>query len=145
MTPSAAPRAATAFCSFGVISCDTSAVEMSAAISRRSMTLTVTVFPCSAARAVARSAVRSASSLVADGSLVPALTTTSLNCLASAGRFIGRTSLVLVVGRRGGLADQLQADRFEFLQLAGGQPGGHGPGDAAGVRAPDLALQGAAR
>ena len=85
MMPSASPRAVTACCSFGVISWETSAVEMSAEISRSSMTLTVTVFPCPAARAAARSAVRSASSLVEEGSPVPALTTASLNGSCSAG------------------------------------------------------------
>ena len=81
MMPSASPRAVMACCSLGVISWETSAVEMSAAISRSSMTLTVTACPRPAASAVARSAVRSASSRVEDGSLVPALTTASRNAL----------------------------------------------------------------
>ena len=67
-----------ACCSLGVISWETSAVEMSAEISRSSMTLIVTAWPWREARAAARSAVRSARSLVEDGSLVPALTTASL-------------------------------------------------------------------
>ena len=71
MMPSASRRTSTACWSFGVISWETSAVEMSAAISRSSMTPAVTAWPRRAARAVTRSAVRSASSLVADGSLVP--------------------------------------------------------------------------
>ncbi len=58
-----------ACCSFGVISWDTSAAEMSAAISRSSMTLMVVLLPWRAARATARSAARSASSLVEEGSL----------------------------------------------------------------------------
>ena len=70
MTLSASPRTVIACRSFGVISWETSAVEMSAAISRSSMTLTVTAWPCRAARAAARSAVRLASSRVEEGSLV---------------------------------------------------------------------------
>ena len=77
--PSASARAVIACCSFGVTSWETSAVEMSAEISRSSITPTVTSWPRPAARAFTRSAVRSASSRVEEGSLVPALTRTSRN------------------------------------------------------------------
>jgi len=53
MMPSAWPRAVITCCSFGVISWDISAVEMSVAISRSSMPLTVTVCPCFAIKAAA--------------------------------------------------------------------------------------------
>lgn len=78
MTPSAAPSASTACWSRGVVSWVVSAVEMSAAISRSSMTRVVTWLPRPTASAAVRCAIRSASSLVEDGSLVPALTTTTV-------------------------------------------------------------------
>ena len=149
MIPSASPSAVLACCSFGVTSWDTSAVEISAEISRSSMTRTATRCPRWAARAVTRSAVRSASSRVEDGSLVPALTTTSRNGSPSrrTGAFMsgcprcsrnwGRPP-----GRAGG---PVEADGLELAELGGGQPGGHGLGHAARVPPPDLALPGPAR
>src|SRR5215469_799926 len=79
MIPSASTRAAIAVCNFGVISCDTRALATSAAISRSSTTVDVTFWPWHAANSHVRSAIRSASNLLEDGSLVPALMITSLN------------------------------------------------------------------
>ena len=144
MMPSASPSAVTACCSLGLTSWDTSAVEMSPEISRSSMALTVTAFPWPAASAAARSAVRSASSLVEEGSPVPALTTTSLNgSRSSAGVHSSMSPFWWLAATRagGGLVSQLQADRFQLPELARGQPGRHGAGHAAGVSAADLALQ----
>ena len=132
-----------ACCSFGVISWDTSAVEISAEISRSSMTLTVTVFPCPAASDTARSAVRSASSLVADGSPVPALTTASLKGSGSA-RAVRLHLLVLDVAAAvvtAGCAVSFRQSGFQLPQFTAVQRAGQGAGDAAGVPAPDLALQ----
>ena len=70
--------------SFGVISWDVSAEAMSAASSRSSMTLTVTVCSRRAASAATRLAIRSASSRVEEGSLVPALTTARVKVLMGA-------------------------------------------------------------
>jgi len=79
MRPSAAASASTACCSFGVMSWLVSAVVMSVASSRRSITRVRTVAPRRSASAATRCAVLSASILVEDGSDVPALTTTRLN------------------------------------------------------------------
>src|SRR5580693_836566 len=77
--PSAAPSASTACCSFDVMSWLVSAVVMSVASSRRSMTRVTAVAPRCCASALTRCAVLSASILVEDGSDVPPLTTTRLN------------------------------------------------------------------
>src|SRR5271156_3395948 len=98
MTPSAWPRTVIAWRRFGVISWDTSAAEISAAISRSSMTLIVTVLPWLAARAAARCAARSASSLVEEGSLVPALTTASRNGSVCSELFMDHVLVFVVAG-----------------------------------------------
>jgi hypothetical protein len=77
MIPSAAPRASTACCSLGVISWLVSAVVMSLASSRSSITRVRTAAPRLSAIAATRCAIRSASSLVDEGSEVPPLTTAS--------------------------------------------------------------------
>src|SRR5438270_1956754 len=83
MMPSASPRTVIASRRPGRISWDTSAVEMSVAISCSWTTLAVTVFWFLAASTTARSVIRSASNLVDEGSLVPAVTTTSLKFSAT--------------------------------------------------------------
>ena len=83
MIPSAAASASIACRSRGVISWEVSAVVMSAAISRSSMTLVVTACPRLAASCATRCVTRSASSRVDDGSLVPALTTVTVKVLNS--------------------------------------------------------------
>ena len=99
MTPSAAPSASTACCSLGVTSWLVSAVVMSVASSRRSITEAVTPAPRSAASAVTRCAVRSASIRVDDGSDVPAVTTTRVSVSLIA---FPSGSLSLVVRTSGG-------------------------------------------
>src|SRR5215475_8320571 len=114
MMPSASPSAVMALCSFGVISCETSALAMSPASSRNSTTVDVTLCPWQAASSQARSEIRSASSRDDEGSLVPALMITSLNgswavlvtCISSAAappRY-GRSQVrVLGLGFRAGV------------------------------------------
>src|SRR5271165_3556739 len=100
---------------------------MSAEISRSSSTLTLTSCPWLAASAATRCAAWSASSRVDEGSLVPALTTTSL-----------KVSMVTI---RIACSGQLQADRLELAEFFGAEFSGHGDGHVPGMAAPDLALE----
>src|ERR1700691_4117369 len=102
MMASASRSVVIAWPSLGVMSGVTSAVETSLASSRSSITDAVAVFPCLAASAATRSAVRSASILVDDGSLVPALITAMLNCWDRSGVVILLMSLVVSLGSCGG-------------------------------------------
>src|ERR1700733_6693803 len=134
MIPSPPPRASIACCSRGVISWLVSAVVTSVASSRRSMTRVVTVAPRTSASAATRCAVRSASSLVEEGSEVPALTTTRFSELPS-----GWLLIFFFLTDRGGC--QLGADRRQLVELGRGELGAHGARDRAGVPPADAALQ----
>src|SRR5579859_3775931 len=136
MTPSAAPSASTACCSFGVTSWLVSAVVMSAASSRRSITRVRVATPRCPARATARCAARSASSLVEDGSDVPALTTTRLN-----------VSLIVfpyLPIPNGSWLREPGAELFELAELKRAEPGAHRLRDRAAVPPADPPLDGQA-
>src|ERR1700729_2277657 len=133
MRPSAAASASTARCSFGVMSWLVSAVVMSVASSRRSITRVRTAAPRRSASAVTRCAVLSASILVEDGSDVPALTTTRLN-----------VSLIVFLLFKILVQNELPAQLLELAELGRAEPGEHRPRDRAAVAAPDAPLNGQA-
>src|SRR3984957_5840907 len=133
MSPSAAPSASIACCSFGVMSWLVSAVVMSVASSRRSITRVRTAAPRRSASAVTRCAVLSPSILVEDGSDVPALTATRLN-----------VSLIVFLLFKILVKNELPAQLFELPELGRGEPGEHRPRDRAAVAAPDAPLNGQA-
>src|SRR5690349_25052247 len=138
MMPSAAPSASTACVSFGVTSWLVSAVVMSVASSRRSITCVRTVAPRCSASAVTRCAVRSASSLVEDGSDVPALTTTRLN-----------VSLIVFLLFKILIPNDLwfrqpRAQLLELAEFRRAEPGQHRLRDRAAVPPADAPLDGQA-
>src|SRR5690348_15964963 len=131
--PSAAPSASTACVSFGVTSWLVSAVVMSVASSRKSITCVRTVAPRRSASAVTRCAVRSASSLVEDGSEVPALTTTRLN-----------VSLIVFLLFKILIPNEPRAQLLELAELRRAEPGQHRLRDRAAVPPADAPLDGQA-
>src|SRR5689334_9695442 len=133
MMPSAAPSASTAWVSLGVTSWLVSAVVMSVASSRRSITRVRTVAPRRSASAVTRCAVWSASSLVEDGSDVPALTTTRLNI-----------SLIVFLLFKILIPSEPGAQLLELAEFRRGEPGQHRVRDRAAVPPADPSLDGQA-
>src|ERR1700689_2644494 len=107
---------------------------MSLACSRRSMTRVCTACPRRSASSATRCAARSASSLVEDGSDVPALTTTRLNV-----SLIACSLFIFIIHRSllaaGGGCVQLRAQLLEAAQFRRGQARQHGLGDRAAVPA----------